>query len=230
MDRRDFLKILGIGGVALTLPKPIGIISAKMADLQGPPLHVGYCEIGPLANDQRAFMWDRLMVGLEHTLSIERYKDWSERWIFTMFLRRKKDDPDSRIMFMKVRANYLPIPMGDRFVVLRDPGEGQVPWTTPHECRMHERHMWSPDEVAEFWFTPASSSDLPRFPLPKLNIGLNGLMIYKKEMQSTGRDYVMGGRTLHYSAFGEVRTVQLDRARAISMGLVSPEEPEGIIT
>ena len=229
MDRRDFLKTLGLAGVALTLPKPLDIIAAKMSDLQAPPLHVGYCEIGPLADDQRTFIWDRLMVGLWHTLPIERYTDWSQRWIFTMFIRRKKDDPESRIMFMKVQAYHLPTPYDERFVLLRDPGEDRVPWTSPHQYQRHEPYMWSQDEVAEFWFTPASSSDLPRFPLPKLNLGLHGVMIYKKEPQSTGRDYMLGGRTLHYTACAEVKTLQLDRARAIKMGLVPASEPEGII-
>lgn len=230
MDRREFLKILGLGGVALTLPKPLGIVAAKMADLQAPPLHVGYCEIGPLSDDERTFVWDRLAVGLDHDTPIPRYLDFSERWNFTMFLRKKKDDPASRVMFLKTTVEQLTGLYNGRFTQVRYPGDPGGPYVVPHEYQMFKSYLWDPDQVAEFWFTPASSSDLPRFPIPKLQLGMQGMMVYKKERQSSGLDHTFGGRVLHYIVSGEVKTVQLDRARAIEMGLVTPAEPEGIIS
>jgi hypothetical protein len=41
MDRRNFLKLMGLSGTALLAPKPLEVIAARMADLSGPPLHVG---------------------------------------------------------------------------------------------------------------------------------------------------------------------------------------------
>lgn len=45
MNRRDFLKSLGLAGVALTLPKPIEVIAAKMSDIKGPPVQVGFTSL-----------------------------------------------------------------------------------------------------------------------------------------------------------------------------------------
>lgn len=41
MDRRSFLGYLGLGGLALTVPKPLEAIVAKIGPLAVPPIHVG---------------------------------------------------------------------------------------------------------------------------------------------------------------------------------------------
>lgn len=48
MDRRHFLKMMGLGGTALLAPKPFEVISARMTDISGPPLHVGLCRFREL--------------------------------------------------------------------------------------------------------------------------------------------------------------------------------------
>src|ERR1051325_506745 len=43
MDRRSFLKSMGLGGMSLLMPRPLEVVAARMADISGPPVHAGLC-------------------------------------------------------------------------------------------------------------------------------------------------------------------------------------------
>ncbi len=229
MDRRDFLKILGLGGVALTLPRPAGIVAAKMEALAAPPLHVGRCLIGPLADDERTFLMDKIGVGVDHATTAERYADYREKWAVAVFRRFMVGDKVSRSTVLRVRSSFMPDPTRSRRVVYEPnddvelDGKETKAVEVPEFFSCHHAYRFSPGESLEFWYMPASRHDLPRFPLPKLTVSLGGYMIYKRELP---RDAL---RTLAYHLIGDVQTMQLERGKAIEMGLCLPGEEEGII-
>ena len=210
MDRREFLKILGLGGVALTMPKPLGVIAAKMEDIKGPPLHVGRCEIGPLSDDS---FGNFVMQGVSLTtkmltMTVERYKDFHGKWTLAMRYLSVEGHRTSTLYF-QVPVRHIPdtsmIASPLAFSYLASPLD----------------FMWRAGDVAEFWVTPSNRYNLPKYPLPDIVISVHGWRNKRKD------GIVAHPWTLRFWA--RVETVQLDRARALEMGLVDRDEPEGVI-
>lgn len=233
MERREFLKMLGLGGIALSLPKPAGIVAARLAEITAPPLHVGRCQIGPLADDKRTFLMHKLSVGVQHGIQVAAYEDYCEKWDVTVFAKNMLGDRVVRNTIMRVRAYHMPDHVHRmREVFLPNESEGGEVYKSvmvPDYLSCPKTYRFLPGESLEFWFTPCSHADLPRFPLPKLSVSLGGYMVYKQEPIQTGRDYVLGGRTISHHMFSDVETLQLERAKAIEMGLCLPAEEEGTI-
>lgn len=45
LNRRTFLKSMGLGGIILTMPKPLEIIAAQMSDIEDPPIQAGFASV-----------------------------------------------------------------------------------------------------------------------------------------------------------------------------------------
>jgi len=243
MERREFLKILGLGGVALTLPKPLGIISAKMADLERPPLHVGYVETMPAkeCGDGGYFLFYNIGVRTERGITVNRQMDYYEKWSIAMFLR-KEGDRNSGVKYIKARACTIPNPEHTLQTFDEDGKWHKAPQFYSAPCP----YLVKPDDVLEFWFVPANTrnpEEMPKYPLPKLEVVLCGTRHYaepKAAVPKTGVEYVLNpkgayllnarkARIITYWNLCEVKNVLLDRAKAIELGLCDASEPKGII-
>jgi hypothetical protein len=225
MDRRAFLKTLGLGAVALTVPKPLGIMTAKMEDFERPPLHVGFAETRPAdgCGDRGYFMLYDIGVSVEKGIDASRLADYTENWCISLFLR-KRADPSRGIKYVQVGAGHFPDPQ--RMVKYRD--EDGRPAERPDFMTAPRAYVLTPDDVLEFWFSPHSAlydTEAPNYPLPKLKVVLRGVRVYPSE-QRTGKGYVLGGRQMAYWHIADVKKVLLDRARAIELGLVAKDTPE----
>lgn len=227
MDRRSFLKTIGLGAVALTVPKPLSVIAAKMADLERPPLHVGYSESEPAhgCGPGGFFALHNIGVCTEPGISMARYEDYAAKWCISMFLRPGGVAPVGRgIRWLTIPAYAMPNPENK----VRATDEDGKEYQTCDFFKSPKALMLMPGDVTEFWFAPRNVSNpeaLPLFPLPKLEVVLHGVKHCNDGPQakpSTGREYVIGTRALSYWHLGRVESVLLDRARAIELGLVSP--------
>lgn len=229
MHRRDFLKALGLGTVALTLPQPLKIVAAKMEDLKRPPLHVGYVETMPAkpCGDGGFFVLHNIGVRVERGISPSRFADYAENWYVAMFLR-KEGDRTRGIKYLQARARCMAILEGKGLI-----GE---PYPARPFVRSPIAFVLKPDDVVEFWFVPTGTDgqdERPTYPLPKLQVVLHGTRHYaepKASLPTTGREYVTGRvprtRALVYWHLCDVQKVLLDRARAIELGLVSDRSME----
>ncbi len=211
LTRRGFLQMVGLGGVALTIPKPLKVVAAKMADLERPPLHVGTTEIGPLDG----FTMHRFALNIGRLTTCKDAFSFSENWIFTMTFR----DQEGKLE----RTNFVNMPVAFALFSPSDSGLSGYKETaestellrfeTPVGCR------FSSGEIIEAWLVPAPpgpGEEKPRPPLrpmPETTLILEGVL---------GRE---GDLFLHrvQSNFSKVR---LERTRAIELGLVEPEEEE----
>lgn len=228
MDRRDFLKMLGLGGVALTMPRPLSVIAAKMEDLERPPLHVGYVETMPAkpCGEGGFYLLYEMGVRVERGITVSRYTDYADKWTVSMFLR-KQGDRTRGVQYFKTRASMMPNPENKRTAY----DEEGKPHQVPHFYTSPKAMMLKPDDVIEFWFAPGDSRDpegMPRYPLPKLEVVLRGVRHYpqlKIPVPKTGNEYVIGHpfktRAIVYWQMCEVKKVLLDRAKAIELGLVT---------
>lgn len=234
MDRRSFLKSIGLGAVALTVPKPLSVVAAKMADLERPPLHVGYAEAIPAkqCGEGGFFLLYDIGVRVERGLSASQHADYGENWSISMFLR-KVGDKTRGIKYLQMPTCHMPDPTHK--------------WTTiGDDLKRHERpamlssptpYLFKPDDALEFWFSPHSArydTEPPNHPLPKLEVVLHGVRHYKEDRKvrvpCTGVEYVgnpalLSTRSLIYWHLCEVKKVMLDRAKAIELGLVTDKEP-----
>lgn len=214
MERREFLKILGLGGVALTMPKPLEIVAAKMADISGPPLHAGFCEIGPLNDENRGqFVLQGISIGTADYVDLERRNDFYDHWAMTT---RFVTAGDRRRVWLAAPVRVFPSNR-DNFVYV----DGRNPDGIATYLRPPMAYMFDIGERAEFWLTPTDRHDLPRFPLPKVTVILHGWH-FDRTAKAQPKVY-------SNSYWSEFKVVRLERARAIEMGLVDPSEPEGII-
>jgi hypothetical protein len=228
MDRRDFLKSLGLGAVVFTLPKPLSIITAKMEDLKKPPLHVGYVEVMPAktCGARGFYLIYEMGVRIGHELTAAQYADYAENWTVSMFLR-KQGDRTSGVQYLRTTARMMPNP--ENTITVYD--EEGKPYQRPHFYTSPKALMLRPDDVLEFWFSPHSAAyetEPPNYPLPKLEVVLRGVRHYAEPQAAppgTGSEYVIGGfpktRAIQYWHMCEVKKVLLDRKKAIELGLVS---------
>jgi hypothetical protein len=229
MDRRDFLKTLGLSSIALTLPKPLSIFAAKESDIKAPPLHVGRCEMGPLSDALRRFTLQEIGMSVDRPLNAGRYEDYLWSWQIAFFMRRT-DEPGSRVKMFQIPSSMMPDPTL-AFYANSFPNLGGRS-SLPTFCVMPTPIICDEKTVLEFWWTPKDPSLLPKHPLPKIRILLRGVMHYSRDPE-TFMFYKDGGIMRRHSKVfwwaNEARTVQLDRTRAIEMGLVPMTEPEGSI-
>jgi len=231
MDRRSFLKTLGLGAVALTIPKPLDIIAAKMADLERPPLHVGYAKTMPAKDcgDRGFFLLQSIGVRVERGLSASRYCDYMENWYTSVFLH-KEGDKTRGIKYLQMPTSRMPNPEKDKWTTI---GEDCKPHQIPAMLSSPRAYLLKPDDVLEFWFAPHSAlspTEPPNYLLPKLDVVLYGTRHYaepKVYIPQDGRQYtvkrVPRTRAIAYWHLCDVRNVMLDRARAIELGLVSQD-------
>lgn len=207
MNRRDFLKTIGLGGVALTLPKPLEVVAAKMADLEAPPLHVGRADLSLRANDDR-FLIDRFMFQVDRTISRVSFEDFARNW--TLRVARKTGDVLEDLL--RVRVSMVPFGPGV------DPELG---WAGALVSASSYPYVMLRGQTWEFWLTPDGPA---RFPMPKVYMVVNGTL-FEQRPDPFG---LRGGRPEAGCSFISIpfRTVRVERAAAIRMGLVGPEEPE----
>ena len=148
MDRREFLKVLGLGGVALTLPKPLSIL----AGIERPPLHVGRLLFPPLADDVTAFEMESLSISPSPSIQVARFRDFMDKWL----LRVLRHEPAKSLDLLQVPAPYL--------LHSRETRE-RAPYTLGRAMR------FLPGERLDCWLKP---SEAPRYPLPEVSMILQG--------------------------------------------------------
>src|SRR6185295_3550980 len=92
MDRRSFLKTLGLGGIALTLPKPLDLMAAKLANVDGPPVHAGLCRF----RDVQGFPFEGIGIVVDrwrdsHLFTTEQLSELTMKWTVHAAVRVTKD-------------------------------------------------------------------------------------------------------------------------------------------
>jgi hypothetical protein len=148
MDRRGFLKLIGLGGTALLAPKPLGIVAARMADLTDPPLHVGLARFRGLADFPLYGM--SLASEASDWSGVPAYFDFIQNWHVRVVVRRDGARSYAEILHGPA-ADFLP-PFG----VDVTPGF---------------LYGLQPSDVVEVWFSPSGK---PRFPLTPMKAILLG--------------------------------------------------------
>lgn len=194
MDRRDFLKTLGLGGIALSVPKPLDLMAAKLTNVDGPPVHAGLCRF----RDVQGFPFEGIGVVIDHwqvsrLFTPEQLGELMGKWMIHAGIRVSKD-------------LYLPLS--------RQPLKNSLFGTRTRIENPSKFTIMSAESV-DVWIVPEG---VIRFPLPALTVCMYGppggfLPEFK------GRPF----RSL------PLRTVRLERGRAIELGLVSPSEPFEIL-
>ncbi len=199
MDRRDFLKSLGLGGLALTLPKPLEVVAARMADLKGPPVHMGLARFRDLAG---VMVYDFSMSCVDPALLVpSRYMDLLNTWGVHMAAHENGENyiPVLKAPLRRLVDRYEDAPVIDpRFLQSKMPSRLLVP------------------TMLDVWIVPYEK---PKHALPRLTVTLHGEMMQKTENESWIQTF--GRRDISV----QVRTVRLERTRAIELGLVSPSDP-----
>lgn len=226
MDRREFLKLIGLSGVALTLPKPLQVVAARMADLERLPLHVGYVETMPAkpCGNRGFYLLHEIGVRVERAITSQRHEDYYEKWSIAMFLR-KEGDKTCGIKQLQIPAHAMPNPE-NKFMTFDEDGK---PRFVAHFQTVPHAFMLQPDDLIEFWFVPGNARDperMPKYPLPKLEVVLRGVRHYADPNVSGGLPKT---RAMVFWNLCEVKKVLLDRAKAIELGLCATSEPEGLI-
>lgn len=192
MDRRDFLKLAGLGGLALTLPKPLEVVAARMSDLKGPPLHVGYGEVGGLGRLTAeavgiAFPWKA------HRETVSDLGNWR------LHVLLRKDARMFSPLFQERADKLLIGPQLSKEVHLSALLNGGVSVN------------FAPTDVLEFWAVPEGPPQRTFAPFTTV-------------LATRNLDLPMGRRA-RADVWTPIRSVRLDRARALELGLVGPEEP-----
>lgn len=197
MDRRDFLKSIGLGGLALTLPKPLKVMAARMADLKGPPIHAGLARFrdlgGILVHD---FSISCVDPGLQEP---HRHMDLLNNWSLHLAAH---ENGNFIILMHGAPLNYL---------VVRDAVGG--PRFDPAFFRGNLPSKILAETSLDVWIVPRGE---PRYPLPELTVALHGT--------KCGPGVTPGWGPL-VDMMTQVRSVRLERTRAIELGLVSPSDP-----
>jgi hypothetical protein len=188
MDRRDFLKTLGLGGIALTVPKPLDL----MANIAGPPIHAGLCRF----RDVRGFPFEGIGVVMDHwqvsgLFTQEQFAELKGKWTIHAGVRVTKD-------------LYLPLskqPLRDSIFGMRS-----------HKGSTSKGFTIMSAESVDVWIVPEG---IIRFPLPALTVCMYGS---REPGPYWGCPSGVPFRSL------PLRTVRLERSRAIELGLASPAD------
>lgn len=211
MDRRDFLKTLGLGGIALSLPKPLEVMAAKMADLEGPPIHTGLARFRNLSG---VMVYDFSLSCVDQSFSFpHRYMDFINTWEVHLAAHENTRD-------------YVPILQGVQVsrLVQKEHDDPRCTKVLGSRTSLFRKSLPAKSlmgTMLDVWIVPHGTA---KYPLPSLTVNLHSEMV--KDRDSSGkpmRPYVMLGEPLTLSA--QVRSVRLERSRAIELGLVSPSDP-----
>lgn len=190
MDRREFLKTLGLGSIALTLPKPLNIMAARMSDLTAPPVHAGLARFRDLAG---VMVYDFGISCIDrYFANPNRYMDFVSTWEVHLVAH---ENSENYIPILKEPVKRLVI--GNRF---------EKNWLFMNQL---PQRMLVPT-MLDVWIVPYGK---PKYALPPVTA------VKKVENQSWYKTI----RPRDLST--QVRTVRLERARAIDLGLVSPSDP-----
>lgn len=197
MDRREFLKTLGLGGIALSVPKPLELMAARLAKVDAPPIHAGLCRF----RDVQGFPFEGIGVVLDGwqkagLLTQEQFSELTQKWTIHGGVRVSKDI-------------YLPLfrqPLGNSIFGMRSLGD----------FASRNFRIMSAESV-DVWIVPEG---IIRFPLPGLTVCMYGPGYPPPPWpECKGRPF----------ASQPLKTVRLERARAIELGLVSAAEPFEIV-
>ena len=200
MDRRDFLKSLGLGGMALTLPKSLDVVAARMADLTAPPVHMGLARFRDLAG---IMVYDFSVSCVDPAfLDPGRYVELINTWGVHMAAHE-----DGK--------NYIPILRNSlKRLVVKKSDEGPVFDPRFWKSQMPAKLLVS--TMLDVWVVPYEK---PKHALPPLTVTLHGEVMQKTENSSWIQTFGMKDISV------QVRTVRLERTRAIELGLISPSDP-----
>lgn len=206
-SRRDFLKSIGLGGVALTLPKPLSVVAAKVSDLEDPPIHAG-CATFKI---DRSYIWNDLLWNFPVNVApsprdYHRFIYGTTISIFFKYNRFSGEVPK------RLKVSQLTWPMS------------HIPSILEWKRAKKPVHGWGlslfPGEEVEIWCMP---NRMP--PHPHLLHGAISGKLLPVEFGMQGISRFDGGTGIwHYVS--KMELVRLERARAIEMGLISSEEPE----
>lgn len=186
MDRREFLKSLGLGGLALTLPKSLEVVAATVRGLEA-PIHVGFSSFR-----KGGFSVDDVGVILPRSARPDdtaRLRNWTLRVI----LRRNA-------------GQYFPIMQDAVMNRLWGPGypsQEEIDRRSGAIMKGASLNVLEGDTI-EAWLSPEGRPDGI---LPRVHIGC----------QARRHGMPLVGTI-------KVRTVQIERARAIELGLAGADE------
>lgn len=201
MDRRGFLKTLGLGGVALTLPKPLEIFAAKASDLTDPPLHVGLCRFRDVKFSVNSI---GLFTGKEVITNYDRWMDFAEHWKIHVLIRR--DD-----------RSYFPL--------LEDWAVHHHNGLEPRVLLRGASYNILENDALDVWLVPAGK---PKFPLSSVAITIYGPpKLGSIDISWINGQPVPPRFNMDEPDFivQPLRAVRLERTRAIEMGLALPSDP-----
>lgn len=192
MDRREFLKTLGLGGMALTLPKPLTLMAAN---IDGPPVHAGLCRF----REVQGFPFEGIGVVIDHwqvsrLLTPEQLAELLGKWTIHAGIRVTKD------LYIPLSKQPLKNSLFGMRCRVDSPSKGMTIMSA---------------ESVDVWIVPEG---VIRFPLPALTVCMYG----------PAGGFVVGSKGRPFRSL-PLRTVRLERARAIELGLVSPADPFEII-
>ncbi|SRR5579871_211271 len=192
MDRRDFLKSIGLGGMALTLPKPLSVVAATMRDLTDPPIHMGLARFRGLGG---LLIHDFSLSYIDPNVSRERHSDLVENWSI-------------HLVAHDGGGGFVPILQGSVLgYIVGKPNIGALIDRGALPARLLAQTF------LDIWIVPHSR---PTRSLPELTATLHGT--------GTGPAIQTGWGPLA-DITAQIRTVRLERTRAIELGLVSPSDP-----
>ncbi len=203
MNRRDFLKSMGLGGIALSLPKPLEIIAARMADIEGPPIHAGLARFRDLAG---VMVYDFSMSCVDPALLVpSRYMNLLDTWGVHMAAHENGENyiPVLKAPLRRLVDRYEDAPVIDpRFFKSKMPSRLLVP------------------TMLDVWIVPYEK---PKHALPPLTVTLHGEKT--KQIEDPAGEGWYASPLSQKDLSAQIRTVRLERTRAIELGLVSPSDP-----
>lgn len=167
ISRRGFLSALGLGGIALTLPKPLQLLQA----VERPPIHVGRLLFPPLADGVTAFEMHNLSISPKQGISIAQFKDFFEKWSLKVSFHRNGEVHD---------MCHVPTPH-----VTYARGSG-----VPVPTILSDRILFTPDMRMDCWLRP--DGDL-KFPMPEVDMFLQG-RVYRECCDKKPMPYWMYGK------------------------------------
>lgn len=166
ISRRGFLHALGIGGIALTLPKPLEILKG----VDHPPVHAGRLLFPPLADDITAFEMFNLSICPKQRISIAAFNEFFEKWLLKVSLLKQGVEHD---------LMHTPAPL-----VTHAPGNyPNTSVSSPNSI------LFTPDMRMDCWLRPDGRL---KYPMPEVDMILNGRILRKG--QSKPMSYMMFGK------------------------------------
>jgi hypothetical protein len=209
MERREFLKTLGLGSIALTLPKPLGIVAARMEDLTAPPLHAGLARFRGLAG----VMVNDFSISCAHARwsDTPRYMDFINTWEVHLAAHENGE-------------SYIPILKAPVKTLLAVKKYEVGPAFDPKSIQSRLPSRYLAPTMCDVWLVPCEK---PKYALPPITVTLHGQVATDGEPISriSPLNLFRVGHILPRDLSVQVRTVRLERARAIELGLVSPSDP-----